>query len=88
MTDERAQPTRTVSVAEAKAHLSELLDAVEQGEHVQITRRGRPVADMVPKTRTRESITMDFFAELTAGMTSPSTDSLDLMRQMREGARY
>ena len=33
-----------VSVAEDKAHLSELLDRVERGEEVVITRRGRPVA--------------------------------------------
>ncbi|MFT4241841.1 MAG: type II toxin-antitoxin system prevent-host-death family antitoxin [Acidovorax sp.] len=35
---------QTVSVAEAKAHLSALLDAVLEGEEVVITRRGQPVA--------------------------------------------
>lgn len=35
---------RTVPVADAKAHFSELLKAVEQGEEVVITRRGRAVA--------------------------------------------
>ena len=43
----------SVSVAEAKAHLSELIARVEAGETVSITRRGRPVArlvaDMAPK---------------------------------------
>jgi prevent-host-death family protein len=34
----------TVSLAQAKAHLSELLDKVETGEDVVITRHGRPVA--------------------------------------------
>lgn len=33
-----------VSVADAKAHLTRLLQQVETGEPVQITRRGRPVA--------------------------------------------
>lgn len=33
-----------VSVAEAKAHLSALLDAVQAGEEIVITRRGQPVA--------------------------------------------
>jgi prevent-host-death family protein len=33
-----------VSVAQAKAHLSELLNRVEAGEEVIITRRGKPVA--------------------------------------------
>jgi prevent-host-death family protein len=34
----------TVSVAQAKAHLSHLLDKVEQGEDVVITRHGSPIA--------------------------------------------
>jgi len=34
----------TVNLAHAKAHLSELLDKVEAGEEVVITRHGRPSA--------------------------------------------
>ena len=33
-----------VAAHEAKAHLSELLDRVEKGEEILITRRGKPVA--------------------------------------------
>jgi antitoxin (DNA-binding transcriptional repressor) of toxin-antitoxin stability system len=33
-----------VAAHEAKAHLSELLDRVENGEEIIITRRGKPVA--------------------------------------------
>jgi prevent-host-death family protein len=33
-----------VTVAEAKAHLSELIDRAERGEPVRITRRGKSVA--------------------------------------------
>ncbi len=36
------------SVAEAKAHLSAILDAVENGEHISITRRGIEIASIVP----------------------------------------
>jgi len=35
---------RTLSVAQAKTKLSTLLDAVESGEDMEITRRGVPVA--------------------------------------------
>ena len=38
---------RRVGVAETKAQLSALLDAVEAGEEVVITRRGQPVARVV-----------------------------------------
>jgi len=42
----------TVNLAQAKAHLSELLDKVEAGEEVIITRHGRAVAvSMLPRTR-------------------------------------
>jgi prevent-host-death family protein len=36
-----------VGAFEAKTHLSDLLDRVEQGEEIVITRRGRPVARLV-----------------------------------------
>ena len=44
----------TVSVAQAKAHLSDLLDKVETGEAVVITRHGRPVAQLsaAPRIKT------------------------------------
>jgi len=39
---------REIGAFEAKTHLSELLTAAEAGESVTITRRGRPVARLVP----------------------------------------
>jgi prevent-host-death family protein len=39
---------RSVGAYEAKTHLSELLDAVGKGEHISITRKGVPVAELVP----------------------------------------
>ena len=39
---------REIAIYEAKTRLSELLAEVEQGEQVTITRRGLPVARLVP----------------------------------------
>lgn len=39
---------REIGAFEAKTHLSELLAAAEAGESVTITRRGQPVARLVP----------------------------------------
>lgn len=39
---------RQVGAFEAKTHLSDLLAAVEAGEEITITRRGRAVARLVP----------------------------------------
>jgi prevent-host-death family protein len=38
----------TVGAFEAKTKLSELLDRVERGEEIVITRRGKPAARLVP----------------------------------------
>jgi prevent-host-death family protein len=40
--------TKTIGAFEAKTHFSELLDLVKVGERVTITRRGEPVAMLVP----------------------------------------
>ena len=39
---------QTVGVFQAKNHLTALLDDVEDGDEVLITRRGKPVARLVP----------------------------------------
>jgi prevent-host-death family protein len=39
---------REVGAFEAKTHLSALLEAVAAGEEITITRRGKPVARLVP----------------------------------------
>jgi len=48
---------REIQATEAKAHLPQLLDDVERGETVIITRHGRPIARIVPEAhRRREAI--------------------------------
>lgn len=53
---------RTVSVAQAKAHLSEILCAVETGEEWQISRRGRAIARLVPEPKSVTISPFDFDA--------------------------
>src|SRR6266404_8518571 len=48
---------KTVGVFQAKTQLSQLLDEVEKGEAVTITRHGRPVAVLAPVERARPSKT-------------------------------
>lgn len=38
----------TTEINEAKAHFSKLLARVEEGESLVITRRGKPVAELIP----------------------------------------
>lgn len=42
------QGSNTVGAYEAKTHLSELLEKVEAGEEITITKHGAPVAKLVP----------------------------------------
>ncbi len=44
----------TVGAFEAKTHLSQLLERVERGEEITITRRGKAVARLVPMSATRD----------------------------------
>jgi len=50
--------SKTIGAFEAKTHLSQLLDRVENGETIEITRRGHPIARLVPchPTNDRERI--------------------------------
>jgi prevent-host-death family protein len=44
-----------VQIAEAKAHLSALVERVEAGEEIIIARRGKPVARLIPEPRDKRS---------------------------------
>ncbi len=56
----------TVKIAEAKAHLSELLAKVEAGEEFVIARGNRPVARLVPLDLERRNQTRQVIAEIKA----------------------
>ena len=45
---------QSIGVFEAKAHFSELLEKVEHGEEITITRHGKAVARVVPVDQVRQ----------------------------------
>ena len=63
----------TVALAEAKAKLSELIDRVEAGETVSITRRGKPVAKLVAEKPALKPIDFEEMDRLRA-MSKPYVD--------------
>ena len=79
---------RTVSVAEAKSHLSELIAAVEAGDEVVITKRGVPVATLVPRPRPKKKIDLDWLREMTMDLPYQEEDSGTFMRRVRDSDRY
>lgn len=79
---------RTVSVAEAKSHLSELIAAVEAGDEVVITKRGVPVATIVARPRPKKKIDLEWLHERTKDMPMQPEDSGTFMRRVRDSDRY
>ena len=77
-----------VNLADAKAHLSELIDRVEAGDSVDITRRGKPVARLTAVARPRKRIDAALLRSLTATMPAQAEGTADLVRSMRDGDRY
>ena len=77
----------TCTVAEAKAHLSELLARVESGEELVITRRGRPVAQLSPVRPVKRPPDWQSIRAFRESMPSMETSATDLVREMRDG-RY
>ena len=78
----------TVSLAEAKARLSELVSRAADGEIVQITRRGKPVAQITPIRPPRKPIDIEALRALTNSMAMQSESAGEFMRRMRDDARY
>ncbi len=77
-----------ISLADAKARLSELLDRVEAGDSIDITRRGKPVARLTAVARPRQRIDASQLRALTETMPESAQDAADLVRKMRDGDRY
>lgn len=51
---------KTATIREAQHHLSELLEKLEDGEEIVITRRGKGVAKLVPVIESRNVVFPDF----------------------------
>jgi len=77
----------SVNLADAKAHLSELVDRVEAGDSIEITRRGKPVARLTAVARPRKPVNVAALADLTAKMPRQSQSAEVLVRVMRDGDR-
>lgn len=81
---------RSFSVAQAKAQLSALLDAVEAGEDVEITRRGRAVARLTAPEQAAD-LSFDLNAFLAATTRQPMHDGPaadTFIKNLREQARF
>ena len=74
----------TVNLAQAKARLSELLDKVEAGHEVVITRRGKAVAHLSAAIRPKKPLPLRELARFRADMPRLRHPAAELLREVRE----
>lgn len=74
-----------VSLSEAKAHLSEIVDRVEAGETVEIMRRGKLAARITPIETPKKKVDVEVLrrrhAEQIAGGVKVSSSAVVAMRE-------
>lgn len=78
----------TIAFAEAKARLSALVDRVEAGDTISITRHGKVVARLVPAEKPRQPFNFERVRKLREGMRYQEQSAGDFMREMRDEERY
>jgi len=77
-----------VNLADAKAHLSELVERAAAGEAVCITRRGKPVAQITAVDTPRKRIDVAVLRAITDAMPVQPETARDFIRRMRDEDRY
>jgi prevent-host-death family protein len=77
-----------VTLADAKAQLSDLVERAMRGEDVRITRRGKPVARIVPAERERKPIDFAALEALTKSLPMQDESTGTWLRKVRDESRY
>ena len=81
------QDGNTVGAYEAKTHLSDLLERVQAGEEITITRHGAPVAKLVPvkkEVKPEERVAaIDRIQKLASGLSLGGLKVKDLIKEGR-----
>ncbi len=77
-----------VSLADAKARLSELTELAAHGETVIITKRGKPVVQMSTPDKPRRPIDLAVLQRLTAGQPMQAQPAGEFVRTVRNQTRY
>jgi prevent-host-death family protein len=80
---------REIQASDAKAHLPRLLDAVEQGDTIVITRHGRAIARLVPEVTHRQADIRSAIDAIRAfGRAMPTLSAAERRSLIAEGRKY
>jgi prevent-host-death family protein len=78
---------QAIGAFEAKTHFSALLERVEKGEQIIITKHGHPVAKLIPTTQVHEAQVREAIKELKKFSKRHSLGGLDWKTLRDEGKR-
>ena len=79
------------TIAETKNQLSRLIDRMLKGEPVTITRRGRPVAHIVPvepESAPKRPVDLEWLRNIREAGRTETSGLTDTVREMRDDYRY
>jgi prevent-host-death family protein len=80
---------RKIQASEAKIHLSQLLDDIERGETIVITRHGRPIARLIPEDLMQRQGRSEAVERVKAmRATMPFVPLEELLPMRHEGHKY
>jgi len=80
---------REIQASEAKTHLPQILDAVERGETIVITRHGRAIARLVPEVSQRQAEIKSAIENIKNLRRSlPKLSSSEIQSLIGEGRKY
>lgn len=78
---------RTVGAYEAKTHLPRLLEEVRRGGRITITRRGQPIAELVPAGDAGKRLAAEVVADIKRVRAGMRLDGLSVRELIDEGRR-
>ena len=80
---------REIQASEAKTHLPSILDEVERGETIVITRHGRPIARLVPEVSRRQAEIDEAVASIKRSRRGRGSITLEeILSSIHEGHKY
>jgi prevent-host-death family protein len=71
-------------IAELKTCLGDVVSRVEAGETVEIQRRGKPVARIVPLDQTKKKVDWTMLDALAMRLPRQTGNAVDIIRDMRD----
>ncbi|MEJ7745670.1 MAG: type II toxin-antitoxin system prevent-host-death family antitoxin [Luteimonas sp.] len=78
----------SINLADAKARLSELVERAATGEHIVITKRGKPVLELSRPRLPLRKVDLRSLRTLTRQLPKQKRGAAETMRQLRDDARY